>query len=52
MSDAYFETHRTLHDRFDTRVLANRMEEALCTDTISAHVREFIGLATCSSVHR
>lgn len=42
MTDAYFESHRALHDRFDTRRLADRMEEALCTDTISDHAKGFI----------
>jgi predicted pyridoxine 5'-phosphate oxidase superfamily flavin-nucleotide-binding protein len=42
MSDTYFEGHRLIHDRFDTRRLADRLEEALCTDVIDDRAKEFI----------
>lgn len=42
MSDIYNEPHRALHDRFDTRRLADRMEEALVHDTITDSEKTFI----------
>jgi predicted pyridoxine 5'-phosphate oxidase superfamily flavin-nucleotide-binding protein len=42
MSEIYDEQHRTLQDRFDTRRLADRMEEALVHDTITASEKALI----------
>jgi predicted pyridoxine 5'-phosphate oxidase superfamily flavin-nucleotide-binding protein len=42
MSDIYLDQHRELQDRFDTRRLADRMDEALVHDVIHASEKEFI----------
>jgi len=42
MSDIYLESHRELHDRFDTRRLADRLGEVLVHDVILASEKEFI----------
>lgn len=42
MSDIYDAPHRALHDRFDTRRLADRMEEALVHDTITDSEKAFV----------
>jgi uncharacterized protein len=42
VSDVYFDEHRAIQERFDTRRLADRMEEALVTDTIDERTRGFI----------
>jgi uncharacterized protein len=42
MSRVYHEGNRTLQDRFDTRRLADRLEERLVTDTIGENDRSFI----------
>lgn len=42
MSELYDDQHRALHDRFDTRRLADRMEEALVHDTILDSEKAFI----------
>ncbi|HZP57541.1 MAG TPA: pyridoxamine 5'-phosphate oxidase family protein [Dehalococcoidia bacterium] len=38
----YHDGSRELQDRFDTRRLADRLDEAIVHDTISAHDRDFI----------
>src|SRR3990167_6819459 len=43
MSDTYHEGNRTLQDRFDTRRLADRLDEAIVGDTIEANSKTFIG---------
>lgn len=35
MSQLYEDPHRELHDRFDTRRLADRLEEKLLHDTLA-----------------
>lgn len=35
MSDIYHDGHRQLHDRFDTRRLADRLDEEIIHDTIA-----------------
>ena len=42
MSDTYHEGNRTLQDRFDTRRLADRLDEAIVGDWIDANDRAFI----------
>lgn len=42
MSDIYIGSHRELQDRFDTRRLADRLDEALVHDAILASEKEFI----------
>jgi uncharacterized protein len=42
MSRVYHEGNRTLQDRFDTRRLADRLEERLVKDTIGENDRSFI----------
>src|SRR3990170_2250019 len=42
MSDTYHEGNRTLQDRFDTRRLADRLDEAIVGDWIGANDRTFI----------
>jgi predicted pyridoxine 5'-phosphate oxidase superfamily flavin-nucleotide-binding protein len=42
MSTIYHEGNRELQDRFDTRRIANRIEEVLVGDTIQDHDRAFI----------
>jgi predicted pyridoxine 5'-phosphate oxidase superfamily flavin-nucleotide-binding protein len=42
MSSIYHERNRELQDRFDTRRIADRIEEVLVSDTISDHDRAFI----------
>ena len=42
MSDTYHEGNRRLQDRFDTRRLADRLDEAIVGDTIGPHDRAFI----------
>jgi predicted pyridoxine 5'-phosphate oxidase superfamily flavin-nucleotide-binding protein len=42
MSEIYDEQHRSLQDRFDTRRLADRMEEALVHDTITPSEKALI----------
>jgi len=42
MSELYDDSHRDLQDRFDTRGLADRLEEALLHDTITPSEKEFI----------
>lgn len=42
MSDIYTDSHRDLQDRFDTRRLADRLEEMIIADTISEPDRAFI----------
>ncbi len=42
MADLYHEGNRHLQDAFDTRRLADRMEEALVHDAFSARDRDFI----------
>jgi predicted pyridoxine 5'-phosphate oxidase superfamily flavin-nucleotide-binding protein len=42
MSELYLDTHREIQDRFDTRRLADRMDEALVHDTISDSDKAFI----------
>lgn len=42
MSELYLETHRQIQDRFDTRRLADRLDEALVHDTISDSEKDFI----------
>jgi uncharacterized protein len=42
MSRVYHEGNRTLQDRFDTRRLADRLEERLVKDTIGDNDRSFI----------
>jgi hypothetical protein len=42
MSEIYDQPHRNLQDRFDTRRLADRMEESLLHDTITPSEQAFI----------
>jgi predicted pyridoxine 5'-phosphate oxidase superfamily flavin-nucleotide-binding protein len=42
MSRVYHDGNRTLQDRFDTRRLADRLEERLVSDTIGENDRSFI----------
>jgi len=42
MSDTYHEGNRRLQDRFDTRRLADRLDEAIVGDTIGPNDRAFI----------
>ena len=42
MSDTYHEGNRRLQDRFDTRRLADRLDEAIVGDTIGPNDRQFI----------
>ena len=42
MSDTYHEGNRTLQDRFDTRRLADRLDEAIVGDTIGPNDGAFI----------
>ncbi|MGB9376235.1 MAG: pyridoxamine 5'-phosphate oxidase family protein [Mycobacteriales bacterium] len=42
MSIEFHGGSRTLQDRYDTRRLADRIDDVLVSDTISAHDREFI----------
>ena len=42
MTDFYLDSHRVLQDRFDTRRLADRMNEALVHDEITASEKDFI----------
>jgi uncharacterized protein len=42
MSGTYHEGNRTLQDRFDTRRLADRIDQKLVTDVISEHDAAFI----------
>ena len=42
MSDLYREAHRQLQDQFDTRRLADRLEETLVHDKLNAGDRDFI----------
>ncbi len=42
MSDFYLDSHRELQDRFDTRRLADRLDEALVHDTITESEKAFI----------
>jgi hypothetical protein len=42
MSDLYLDSHRELQDRFDTRRLADRLDEALVHDTINESEKAFI----------
>ncbi|UCH52764.1 MAG: pyridoxamine 5'-phosphate oxidase family protein [Pseudomonadota bacterium] len=42
MSDFYLDSHRELQDRFDTRRLADRLDEALVHDTILESDKAFI----------
>lgn len=43
MTDLYHEGHRRLQDAFDTRRLADRLEEAIVHDAFTERDREFIG---------
>lgn len=42
MSDLYTDSHRDLQDQFDTRRLADRLEEMIIADTIGEQDRPFI----------
>lgn len=42
MSDFYLDAHRTLQDRFDTRRLADRMDEALVHDALTESEKAFV----------
>lgn len=42
MSDFYLDSHRALQDRYDTRRLADRLDEALVHDSISESEKLFI----------
>ena len=42
MSDIYHDGHRQLHDRFDTRRLADRLDEGIVHDTIDPDDKAFI----------
>ena len=42
MSIGYHDGSRSLQDRFDTRALADRIDDLLVSDTISEHDRAFI----------
>jgi predicted pyridoxine 5'-phosphate oxidase superfamily flavin-nucleotide-binding protein len=42
MSDIYNESHRELQDQFDTRRLADRLDEAIVQDNIMPSDRDFI----------
>jgi hypothetical protein len=42
MSELYGGTHREMHDRFDTRRLADRVEEALVHDTLTPEEQNYI----------
>lgn len=42
MSQLYEDPHRELHDRFDTRRLADRLEEKLLHDTLAPDEQKFI----------
>src|SRR3990170_3473998 len=42
MSDTYHEGNRRLQDRFDTRRLADRLDQAIVHDTISGHDKAFL----------
>ena len=42
MSDIYTDSHRDLQDQFDTRRLADRLEEMIIADTIGEQDRAFI----------
>ena len=42
MSELYGETHRELHDRFDTRRLADRLEKTLVHDTLTLEEQNYI----------
>ncbi len=48
MPDTYHDGHRLLQDRFDTRRLADRIDERLVDDVIDAEDKAFIeSLAHC-----
>jgi predicted pyridoxine 5'-phosphate oxidase superfamily flavin-nucleotide-binding protein len=42
MADIYSDGHRSLQDRFDTRRLADRLDQAIVHDTINEHDKAFI----------
>ena len=42
MSELYLDSHRALQDRFDTRRLADRLDESLVHDSISESEKDFI----------
>lgn len=42
MTELYNDQHRALHDRFDTRRLADRLEESLVHDALTASEQAFI----------
>jgi len=42
MSDFYLDSHRELQDRFDTRRLADRMDEALLHDAMTESEKAFV----------
>jgi hypothetical protein len=42
MPDLYLDSHRELQDRFDTRRLADRLDEALVHDAITESDKVFI----------
>jgi predicted pyridoxine 5'-phosphate oxidase superfamily flavin-nucleotide-binding protein len=42
MSNIYLDSHRELQDRFDTRRLADRLDESLEHDTIIESEKDFI----------
>lgn len=42
MSDIYHDAHRALQDRFDTRRLADRLDESLLHDFLSLSEKDFI----------
>jgi len=42
MSDFYLDSHRELQDRFDTRRLADRMDEALLHDALTESEKAFV----------
>lgn len=42
MSEVYGDTHRELQDRFDTRKLADRLEEVIITDVVVDQDRKFV----------
>jgi len=42
MSDLFLDSHRTLQDRFDTRRLADRLDEAIVHDSLTESEKAFI----------
>lgn len=52
MEEMYHEGNRELQDRFDTRRLADRIEDVLVHDTFTEHDRAFVEARDMSSSRR